>query len=233
MGSVFRFKQFEIDQGDCAMKINTDGVLLGALAEGPDARRVLDIGTGTGVIAMMIAQRYPEASIDAVEIDEHASMQAYKNFRRSVFSERLHVIGGAFEETVPTEPYDLIVSNPPFYTNSLHNPDPRRKMAKHADNGFFERLLSFVDRNLSGNGKFQCIVPVTVADMLADILPEGLFLQEELSICSFPGEEPIRRLLSFGRAANVLRSDLFVIYAGKGVYTQRYKDILQPYFLAF
>src|SRR5690606_6808230 len=130
MRSVFRFKQFEVDQGSCAMKINTDGVLLGGSTYCTGAKRILDVGTGTGVIALMLAQSHPDALIDAVEIDEDAYQQASINFQNSGFAERLQVFPGSFTELQPESAYDLIVSNPPFYTNSLHNPDARKRLAK-------------------------------------------------------------------------------------------------------
>lgn len=138
MGSVFRFKQFEVDQGACAMKINTDGVLLGAVADQQKVAYVLDIGTGTGVIALMLAQQYPEARIDAVEVDEIAARQAEQNFATAPFPNQMKVFHTSFENFRPEYTYDLIVSNPPFYTKSLHNPDDRKRLARHADELFLK-----------------------------------------------------------------------------------------------
>src|SRR5690554_2504372 len=143
--SVFRFKQFEVDQRDCPMKINTDGVLLGAIAGSVHGRgQFLDIGTGTGVIAMMLAQRYPEARVDAIEIDQGAAFRAAANFKDSPFSDRLTVNHVALEsfKTRP-ETYDLILSNPPFFMDSLKNPDQRKSVARHADPLFFQTLFRF------------------------------------------------------------------------------------------
>src|SRR5690606_10751482 len=161
--SIFRFKEFEVEQTGCAMKINTDGVLLGAMAGSDAPARILDIGTGTGVIAMMLAQRFPSASIDAVEIDSQAVATAQKNFQRSPFSDRLQVIGGSFEHVEREYLYDLIVSNPPFYTNSLHNPDQRKKTARHTDLTFFKTLLAFAQKSLQTSGKLQLILPTELA----------------------------------------------------------------------
>ncbi|WP_437920933.1 tRNA1(Val) (adenine(37)-N6)-methyltransferase [Sphingobacterium sp. LRF_L2] len=235
MGKVFRFKEFEVDQGNCAMKINTDGVILGGLADGSQVKRILDIGTGTGVIAMMLAQRYPSAYIDAVEIDRDASEQARVNFRNSIFDARLTSIYGSFEDMLPVERYDLIVSNPPFYTNSLRNPDPRKGIAKHADYVFFERLLDFVEEHLSPHGQFQLIVPLALAEEIVDrLLPvRTLFLHRDLAISSFPEELPIRKLLTIGRSHTDIELDTMAIYKERNVYSDRYKDILRPYFLAF
>jgi len=149
MGSVFRFKQFEVDQADCAMKINTDGVLMGAKAWHKEPKSILDIGTGTGVISLMLAQRFPAAVLHAVEVDEPACLRAQANFINSPFADRLQAYHCSFEQLNTGVLYDLIVSNPPFYTRSLHNPDPRKQLAKHTDMEFFTKLLYFAVHNLN------------------------------------------------------------------------------------
>ncbi len=122
---MFQFKQFSVDQTGCAMKINADGVLLGAMADANKPAKILDIGTGTGVIALMLAQRYTDAKIDAIEIDADAAQTAKRNFTASAFADRLSVYASGFEsyfEQFPKRKYDLIVSNPPFYIDSLKSP---------------------------------------------------------------------------------------------------------------
>src|ERR1700733_3404653 len=119
---MFHFKQFSVDQSGCAMKINTDGVLLGAITQADDPKTILDIGTGTGVIALMLAQKFANAQIDAVEIDESAAKTAGRNFENAIFNDRLNIYPSGirtFFEGHPENKYDLIVSNPPFYINSL------------------------------------------------------------------------------------------------------------------
>lgn len=235
MRSVFRFKQFEVDQGNCAMKINTDGVLLGGSAYFPEARRILDVGTGTGVIALMLAQSHPQAHIDAVEIDEDAYRQAKINFQNSDFAERLQVFPGSFADMQPQRHYDLIVSNPPFYTNSLHNPDVRKRLAKHTDMLFFEKLLFFVSRYLADNGQFKLIIPTALADEgIAPILSDyRLYVQNEITISSFSAESPIRKVWGIGKKAVPLETHSFDIYVEKGIYSSQYRELLKPYFLAF
>lgn len=235
MGSVFRFKEFEVDQADCAMKINTDGVLLAAYARQPDAKRILDIGTGTGVIALMLAQQYPTAIVHGVEIDAQAAQRAASNFSAAPFPNEMHLFSGSFEDLAVGEAYDLIVSNPPFYTNSLHNPDVRKTLAKHTDSAFFEKLISFVSRRLSPEGSFHCIVPAELADWLVErLLPEQeLYLQSELAISSFAEGPIIRKLLKIGHSAGQVELARFPIYAAKAVYSEAYKALLKPYFLAF
>jgi len=236
MGSVFKFKQFVVDQGNCAMKINTDGVLLGGWATEANVSAVLDIGTGTGVIALMLAQRYPGAAVDAIEIDEVAAQQAACNFKIAPFTNNMQVLEGSFEAYQDSDKrYDLIVSNPPFYTNALHNPDARKKLARHADAPFFEKLIAFVAAKLNDNGSFHCIVPTELADwMVATLLPmHQLFLQAELEIRSFAEEPVIRKILKIGKEEKGLQQDGLAIYVERGVYSEAYKTVLKPFFLAF
>ncbi|MFT5773225.1 MAG: tRNA1Val (adenine37-N6)-methyltransferase, partial [Algoriphagus sp.] len=117
--SWFQFQQFRINQDRCAMKISTDAVLLGALAEADEPKHILDIGTGTGVIALMLAQRFSEAKIVAVELDEQAAMQAGENFEHSRFSEQLSISHAAIQDFSVSNKFDLIVSNPPYFTAHL------------------------------------------------------------------------------------------------------------------
>ena len=235
MSSIFHFKQFAVDQGNCAMKINTDGVLLASSTDFPAARRILDIGTGTGVIALMLAQSHSEAYVDAVEIDEDAARTAESNFQASAFSGRLNLFRGSFVDMQPHKPYDLIVSNPPFFTNSLHNPDARKRLARHTDSSFFESLLGFVSRYLVENGLFRLIIPPLLAEEdIASMLPQyGLYLQAEMNITSFPGDEIIRKICEIGKEEQPLQRQDFAIYATKGAYSEAYKNLLKPYFLAY
>jgi len=173
MASIFRFKQFEVDQSDCAMKINTDGVLLASLSEIEPVERVLDVGTGTGVIALMLAQRLGNSRVEAVEVDALAALMADKNFRNSIFRERLTLHASSFQQLDTTGNYDLIVSNPPFYTDSLHNPDERRKLARHTNLDFFFELLDFASLRLSNRGKLILILPAALADTLVSISTES------------------------------------------------------------
>ena len=234
MGLVFRFKEFEINQQGCAMKINTDGVLLGALVHLELPTRILDIGTGTGVIAMMLAQRFPEASVDSVEIDEAAYQASLLNFQNSKFNSRIQGYSGAFEDLIVREKYDLIVSNPPFYTNSLHNPDARKKLARHTDFDFFDKLLHFSNKNLSVNGQLTLILPVELAEyVVSEGLKVNLYLAKKIELKSFKDTEVIRSIITLSKVQHDQITEEFIIYESKGVYSQAYKELLKPFFLAF
>jgi len=235
MGSVFRFKEFEINQQGCAMKINTDGVLLGATVQANNPSLILDIGTGTGVIALMLAQRFQDANIDAVEIDIEAYQTSLNNFNNSPFASRIQGNLGSFEDLRSANKYDLIVSNPPFYTNSLHNPDARKKIARHADFDFFKKLVDFANVNLSDNGQLDLILPNELAEyVINEGKHQGLHLIKLVAIKSFSDSEVIRNIVSLSRqTTEAFKKEEFVIYKEKGVYSEEYRKILKPFFLAF
>jgi tRNA1Val (adenine37-N6)-methyltransferase len=234
---MFQFKRFSVDQSNCAMKINTDGVLLGALAEGDNPAFVLDIGTGTGVIALMLAQRFDHAQIDAVEIDRLAAATAASNFENSVFEERLSVYPIGFEaffDTYPEKKYDLIVSNPPFYINSLHSPEEKKQLAKHADKDFFESMLQGVATHLSLQGIFWLILPRQTVDLVKTIAASlGLYIMKVINVRSFTDKEPHREIVVFGFGEHQKQEEQFVIYKSVGCYTQQYQQALKEFFTIF
>lgn len=236
MGSIFKFKQFAVDQADCAMKINTDGVLLGAQVDINDCTRILDIGTGTGVIAMMLAQRQPQAYIDAVDIDSSAADRATSNFEESPFSERLRAFHCSFDELDKAKQYDLMVSNPPFFMNSLKNPDARKTIARHTDYSFFDKLITFASIQLVEEGRLSVIVPVDVSDYMVEVAKQfGLCRVNTVEIRSFADTEVIRHILTLQKTKRNLLDSIhgFIIYKDRGIYSDAYKSILQPFFLAF
>lgn len=235
--SLFKFKQFFVDQSGCAMKINTDGVLLGALAETDQPKEVLDIGTGTGVIALMLAQKFPETKIDAIEIDESAAKTAGRNFANSPFAERLNIHPVGFEEFFeqhPEKKYNLIVSNPPFYLNSLKSPEAKKELAKHTDEDFFRKLIKTVSKHLTPDGHLWLIIPFTIADFVFYLAAEnGLCLQKKINIKSFEDSKPHRVISCLGFEKVTTDISKFLIYESKGVYSEEYIKLLKPYFIAF
>lgn len=219
------------------MKINTDGVLLGAVAAGPNPARILDIGTGTGVIALMLAQRYRDAQIDAVEIDTAAAQTAAANFENSPFSEKLKVftsdIADFFEDHKQYR-YDLIVSNPPFYINALESPKAKRSLAKHANIDFFDRLIKDIACHLSPDGLCWMVLPVQTTVFIKDLAKQnGLCVQRVVTVHSFEDSEPHRKIVCLGRNNIAPETISFVIYSSKGIYTSAYNALLRPYFIKF
>jgi tRNA1Val (adenine37-N6)-methyltransferase len=237
MAGVFQFKQFAVDQTGCAMKINTDGVLIGALTDAENPQSILDIGTGTGVIALMLAQRFSSAQIDAVEIDEDAALTATKNFESSPFAERLIVIRQGFkkyfEEQIEAK-YDLIVSNPPFHINSLESPKANKTVAKHTDKDFFEDLIIGISQHLTYNGLCWLILPLQAAELVKDLsLTNNLFLHKRITIQSFEADKPHREILVLGTNNIKLNDSKFVIYKEPKVYTEMYIAALKDFFTIF
>jgi tRNA1Val (adenine37-N6)-methyltransferase len=234
---MFQFKQFSVDQKGCAMKINTDGVLLGALTSAENPLAILDIGTGTGVIALMLAQRFTCTQIDAVEIDASAAETAALNFKNSIFNERLEAFPvsiAAFFNHHPDNKYDLIVSNPPFYIKSLESPEAKRSLAKHTDLDFFEELMKYVAQYLTNSGLCWLILPVQTAALIKQFaLQNGLIPQETTDIRSFENAEPHRQIVCFGFDNVSAKTGNFIIYEAAGIYSVEYRRLLQPYFLNF
>jgi tRNA1Val (adenine37-N6)-methyltransferase len=233
---VFQFKQFSADQSGCAMKINTDGVLLGALADADHPQTILDIGTGTGVIALMLAQRFANAKIDAVEIDQSAADTAGQNFQNSPFTDRLGMYPMGFAEFFDQDQdkkYDLIVSNPPFYINSLKSPEAKRELAKHTDKLFFEDLLSSVSNHINESGILCMILPVDTAEMVNALAAKHkLNLQKKVFIYSFSESKPHRVMVAYGFEKTAAVEGKFVIYKSVGNYSEEYINLLRPYFIA-
>lgn len=167
----FRFKQFEIHQQQSAMKVGTDGVLLGAWANIKDSKRVLDIGTGTGLIALMMAQRNENALIDAVEIDKNSYEEAKYNFDISKWSNRLSVFHSSIQDFANkiTEKYDFIISNPPYFINSTKSDKATKNQVRHTDSLSFEDLLTAVNQLLTSDGKFCIILPFSEGEVFYNL----------------------------------------------------------------
>lgn len=234
MGSVFRFKQFAIDQAGCGMKINTDGVLLAAIATADTPLRILDVGTGTGVIAMMLAQRFPAAHVDAVEIDASAAATADQNFANGPFSGRLAVHTGDILSFEAATGYDLIISNPPFFVNDLKNPEARKRLARHADEDFFTGLIRKVAKLLNPDGQFWLILPVKQAEeLVVQAVLYQLFPSRIIHVHSDESKPEIRQVICFSFANTAPVHEDFYIYAAQGVYTDAYVSLLKDFFLAF
>jgi tRNA1Val (adenine37-N6)-methyltransferase len=234
---VFQFKQFAVDQSGCAMKINTDGVLLGALTQANNPQRILDIGTGTGVIALIMAQRFTEAKIDAVEIDETAATTAGRNFKSSKFAGRLtsyHTGFEAYFQQNPHQKYDLIVSNPPFYIHSLKSPGESKSVAKHTDEQFFDTLLGSTSKQLTGKGLLWLILPVSTSLIVQEIAKSyELHLHTQINVSSYPDSEPHRHIVAFSLTESSTSISDFTIYDEPKKYTAQYERALKDFFTIF
>lgn len=256
----FRFKQFEIEQDRCAMKVGTDGVLLGAWAQG--GRRILDIGSGTGLISLMMAQRFPEAEVVGIDMDADACGQARENVMASPFRDRVEIeccrlqdFGGASEtaealetaETLETAEaletaeglkaagvFDAIVSNPPFFVDSLKNPDSKRTMARHTDSLPFRDLFAGVKRLLSDDGIFSAIVPVEVVEQfVAESCILGFYLIRKCGVKTVERKQPKRFMLSFAKhRISPYEEHVETMMDSQGNRSEWYRKITEEFYLS-
>ena len=204
---MFTFKQFRVEQDRTAMKVGTDGVLLGAWAEG--GATILDVGTGTGLIALMMAQRFEKAEVLGIDIDQDACLQARDNVLASPFASRVsirHSSLQAFDETAFSGNdkwsggFDAIVSNPPYFEHSLKNPDAGRATARHSDSLPFADLFGGVGRLLADNGVFSAIVPTeSLEHFCAEAVFSGFFLSRRYDVKTTPNKPAKRCLVAFRR----------------------------------
>ena len=229
----FRFKQFAVEQEDVAMKVGTDGVLLGVWADCDGAKRILDIGTGTGVIALMLAQRNAEADIYAVEIDETATRRARSNFDLSPWAERLTVECCAVQEFGENEKFDLIISNPPYFVDSLLPPDAKRSTARHTHDLSFEELDKAVCRMLADNGRFALILPTAEFEKYLAITQ--LYLVRRCDVHPTVGAPTKRVMAEFAkRKSDEIKYENITIEKEKrGDYTDEYRTLTKDFYLKF
>ena len=234
--SVFQFKQFSVNQDQTAMKIGTDGVLLGAwtpIENNP--KSVLDIGTGTGIIALMLAQRSEAEQIDALEIDESAYEQAVENFENSPWGDRLFCFHAGLDEFVddPEDEYDLIVSNPPFFSEDYRSENEQRDLARFQEAMPFEELVEAADLLLSENGIFSVIIPFNEEDRFIELCAEfELFPIKVTRVKGASNTKIIRSLLAFKRyELAVLTADELVIEISRHEYTPEYISLTKDFYI--
>lgn len=234
--STFNFKQFSIEQDRCAMKIGTDGVLLGAwtpIENNPLS--ILDIGSGTGIIALMLAQRSNTEQIDALEIEGNAYEQAVGNFENSPWSDRLFCFHAGLDEFVeePEDEYDLIVSNPPFHSEDYKTECDQRDLARFQDAMPFEDLIEAAALLLSENGIFSVIIPFKEEEKFLDLANEyELYPVKITRVKGTPTSEIKRSLLAFNRnAIAIIPTDELTIEIARHVYTPEYIELTKDFYL--
>ena len=232
----FKFKQFTVFQDKCAMKVGTDGVLLGAWANCKNAKTVLDIGTGTGLIALMIAQRC-NAKIDAVEIDEHAVIQASENVANSLWNDRINVIHQSFQDFInhSERKYSLIVSNPPYFQNSMVAPDHKRANARHNSELQLDEIIAGATRLLTDDGILSVILPYIEGTLfIVKASQKGLYCNRQTKVLPKPGREPKRLLLEFMKTKKPLVEQEIIIELNKRhSYSDAYKNLTKDFYLSF
>jgi tRNA1Val (adenine37-N6)-methyltransferase len=236
-GTSFAFKQFIIKQDKCAMKVGTDAVLLGSWIIPNGSKQILDIGTGTGVVALMLAQK-TQAHIDAIDIDENAFEQATQNVSESKFSKQVSVMHSSLQEysKVTDKKYDLIVTNPPYFEQSLKSSDEQRSFARHADVLPFEELIEGVIKLLEVKGKFCLILPTLEAEKFRVLAQKkGFFLSKLLRIKSKVNKDTDKRhLMQFEFTPTEFSEKTIAIELDeRHQYTDEYKELTKDYYLNF
>ncbi|NVO84587.1 tRNA1(Val) (adenine(37)-N6)-methyltransferase [Hymenobacter terrestris] len=236
--SYFQFKQFRIEQGDCAMKVCTDACVLGAVAAITGAARILDIGTGTGLLALMAAQRNPTASIEAVELDEAAAAQAGTNFAASPWAARLQLHAQPLAQLAAARPrpFDHIICNPPFFRRALRSPDARRTTARHAaaDTLGFGELARFAADFLTPTGRLTVLLPPPeMQDFEREATATGLFPATQLVLRHRTTSKPLRHIVEFSRQPMAVQEqDLPLHEPDSEAYTAWFREQLSPFYLA-
>ena len=233
----FTFKKFHITDNHTAMKVGTDGVLLGAWAKG--GLKILDIGTGTGLIALMMAQRFPTAQIDAIEIDKGALKDARFNVSQSPFNNRINIINSPLQDYKPCDEtqeegiYDAIVCNPPYFINSLKNPLQQRTTARHTDSLSHQELIFHSKRLLKPNGTLSIIVPSENKDILeAEAIFNGLSILKLTNIKTKSSKPAKRCLIEFGKDITTeCKIEEQVLNDDTGARTMWYQNITQAFYI--
>jgi tRNA1Val (adenine37-N6)-methyltransferase len=232
---MFKFKQFEIQQNKAAMKVGTDGVLLGAWIKSTEPTKILDIGTGTGLIALMLAQKFIKSEIFAIEIDKEAYLQATENANNSNWNNRIKVINEDFLKFAhQTElKFDIIVSNPPFFENQLLPPDKQRLIARHNLTLPFSKLIKSTSKLLTENGEFSVIIPNENYQNFIHLCSQNLlFCNEKTTIKHTPNKPPKRILLKFSKKISpIIESE--IIIKKDSEFTEKYKQLTKDYYLIF
>ena len=230
----FSFKQFTINQERASFKVGTDGVLLGAVADLNDIKRILDIGTGTGLIALMVAQRC-DAEIVAIEPDNESFIQACENVRLSRWSNRIRVENINLQDFKDNGKFDLVISNPPYFNASLKNPDPRKSFARHNDSLSSGELLNGAAVLMSEGGRLQVIMPYAEGSLLiAEAIESGLYCNDILKIRPLPESEIRRLIITFSRERKRATEKFLTIEHGRRhQFTEDYINLTKDFYLNF
>jgi len=228
----FKFKQFDICQDNTAMKVGTDGVLLGAWATHPKPQFILDIGTGTGLIALMMAQKYKEASIHAVEIDKSAFDIATFNKEKSPWKKRIEIIHTPIQKFSTINKYDLIVCNPPFFDEKVMSKTTQRQWARQNIRLNLDDLFGFIEKKLSDHGKFALIFPKEKEKSLLETAKKyHLFPKEILEIRGNKQTKVKRILVAFEKEQKKPTVKELIIEKRRHIYTDEYKKLVKDFYL--
>ncbi|HEY5918377.1 MAG TPA: methyltransferase [Chryseolinea sp.] len=232
-GTYFHFKQFSVRHDRCAMKVGTDAVLLGAWVDVSGAENVLDIGTGSGVITLMLAQRTTDSvKIESVEIEKSAADQAAENFRDSPWSSRIAVHQLAAQDYFPAIRFDLIVTNPPYFNKSLQPPDKVRHQVRHTASLSYEHLLSAVTRLLTSQGRFNVILPYQEGIVFTELaVGQGLFCKRRYHFRTRKEKAVERTLLEFTTHAQNIDEGEILLYENGLDWSTSYRSLISDFYI--
>lgn len=230
----FHFKEFSIYHDRCAMKVGTDAVVLGAWAMHHKTDEMLDIGSGTGILALMLAQRFPKATIEAIEIEENAVEQAKDNIKDSKWSERIAIHHSSLQDYNTNKKYDLIISNPPYFNNHHFAKGDERSQARHTSTLSFDDLLKYTTKLLSDEGSFQVILPYAETELfIQKARINGLVPTRHTRIAHCEGKNFKRSLLAFQKKeAPMVESELY-IKDFQSRFTDEYRALTAAFYLHF
>jgi tRNA1Val (adenine37-N6)-methyltransferase len=232
--TYFQFKQFLIEQEHCAMKVGTDSVLLATLTNIKDVKLALDIGTGTGILALMLAQKSPTIHFDAIEIDKQAFFQASANVTKSKFAAQISVHFISLQQFMPSNKYDLIITNPPYFISKSNYSitDLQRAKARHNNDLSFEELLNYAKNMLSLNGILSLILPVNEAKIFKQLaLQNGFFCKQSVLIKPKTSKPTNRVIMDFTTKKTVEVTKELIIYQEDNAQTVAYKNLTEPYYI--
>lgn len=234
MSANFQFKQFSIAQNLCAMKVGTDGVLLGAWTQTPNGT-TLDIGSGTGVIALMIAQRNKNTTIDAIDLNKDAYLQTKTNAENCPWHNRITAHHSALQDFKPDRNYQLIVSNPPFFVNSSKSGNEAKDLARHTDELSFNHLLQAVANLLLPNGIFSVVLPFAAKTEFVELAKtHQLYLNRLCEVKPNDTKPPKRVLMEFSlHEKETERTTLTIETNQRHVYTLAYQNLTKEFYLEF
>ena len=231
----FEFKKFKIHQNNAAMKIGTDSILLGAWADLSDKKKGIDIGSGTGIISIMLCQRNEILEIDSIEVSEKAVLDAKKNIKNCKWNERINLIHKDLRLFSTENKYDLIISNPPYFQKSLKPKDLDRLKARHEVSLNYKDVLNFSEKHLLKNGTINLILPIDQKQELIEYAEKfGLYVSKECIVFPKPNKNPHRLLIELSKTKKTFESQSLTIENdGRHNYTDNYKKLTREFYAIF
>jgi tRNA1Val (adenine37-N6)-methyltransferase len=231
--STFQFKQFSVQNEKSAMKVNTDSILLGAWAHNYEETKTgLDIGSGTGILTLMVAQRNPNIELVGIEIEPNAFEESKFNFKTSPWNKRLKAVNLPIQKYKSSTLLDFIITNPPYFENDLKNEDSNKTTARHTDSLSFQELIDFVEQNLSQKGSFNLILPLTESEIFREMAKQTSLHLTRIAFVKPNKTKTVNRvMMTFSKTKKKLEKETFCVYQSQGVYSQRHHELTKDFYL--